>query len=189
MYEKFLEIFPASPETKLQIEVQARDYENSLPSDILEFWKEVGFGDQMEGYLKVVNPKEYEDFLEDSFDDPDHSAIAFAITAFGDILVWDVDCIKQLNYRRGQVRVAGTKFTTFVNHRLTKWENISFSMDGGQYKEAAELYGPPAFDECFAYVPALALGGSEKIENIKKVKLREHLLLLSSIVGKLEDQE
>jgi hypothetical protein len=35
-------------------------------------------------------------------------------------------------------------------------------------------------------VPALALGGSEKVENIQKVKLREHLSILSQIVGVIE---
>lgn len=42
------------------------------------------------------------------------------------------------------------------------------------------------YDECFGYVPLLALGGSEKVENLKKVKIKEHIKLITQMVGKIQ---
>jgi hypothetical protein len=189
MFEKFIEIFPSGQKLEIPDRNLFDSYATLLPESILQFWNEVGFGTQMKGYLKVINPDDYKDFVATAFRNTEGPAIVLGATAFADLLIWEKDCIKQLNFRRGIVRVASTNFSVFVNHRLTKWENIEFSMDGGQYLEALELLGPPAFDECYAYVPALLLGGAAKVENIQKVKLREHLLLLSGLVGKLEDQD
>ena len=44
----------------------------------------------------------------------------------------------------------------------------------------------PAFDECFGYVPLLALGGPETADHLEKVKLREHIALISQFTGLLE---
>ena len=40
-------------------------------------------------------------------------------------------------------------------------------------------------DECFGYVPLLGLGGSEKIDNLRKVKIREHIELIAKMTGKV----
>ena len=48
-----------------------------------------------------------------------------------------------------------------------------------------QLLGVPAYDECFGYVPLLSLGGSEKPENLQKVKLREHLELMYQMQGSI----
>ena len=32
------------------------------------------------------------------------------------------------------------------------------------------------FDECYGYVPLLGLGGSEKVDNLQKVKIKEHII-------------
>lgn len=45
------------------------------------------------------------------------------------------------------------------------------------------------FEECFGYVPLLRLGGSEKVENLKKVKIKEHIELITQMVGKIEFKE
>jgi hypothetical protein len=182
MFEKFKEIFPNDSPFQ-PIDSKAAAAYPTLPNDILRFWEELGIGSQMNGYLKVVNPDDFQSFLEEAYMPQDGPAIAIFATAFADLLIWERDCIKQLNFRRGTVRVAGTNFAVFANHRLTKWENIAFSLDGGQFLEARERLGPCAYDECYGYFPALALGGSEKVENLQKVKLREHLMLLSGIVG------
>lgn len=54
-----------------------------------------------------------------------------------------------------------------------------------QYIEAVNKLGKLEQDECFGYVPLLGLGGSEKIQNLKKVKIREYIELISQLVGKI----
>ena len=57
-----------------------------------------------------------------------------------------------------------------------------------EYKEAVIENGKLNFDECFGYVPLLRLGGSEKVENLKKVKIKEHIELIMQMVGKIEQK-
>ncbi len=54
-----------------------------------------------------------------------------------------------------------------------------------QYMEAEKKLGKLKHDECFGYVPLLGLGGSEKVQNLKKVKIKEHIELISQMVGKI----
>ena len=54
-----------------------------------------------------------------------------------------------------------------------------------RYHEAVKLLGKIKYDECFGYVPLLGLGGSEKVDNLDKVKIKEHIELISQMVGKV----
>ncbi len=186
MFERF---FAAHPQyhvaTRPELSM-VQSYEGRLPADILDFWKAFGLGTFMNGYLKMVDPSLFQDFMRSSYNVFMEPATVFAATAFADLLIWEGDCVKQINYRTGKSRVASGNFSVFMNLRISKWVNVDQSMQGGQFLAAVERLGEPAFDECFAYVPALALGGSEKVENIQKVKLREHLSILSQIVGVIE---
>ena len=44
---------------------------------------------------------------------------------------------------------------------------------------ARKSAGPLAWDEMYTYEPALALGGSEKTSEVKRVKAREQLVTLA----------
>jgi len=48
------------------------------------------------------------------------------------------------------------------------------------------MKGPLEFDECYGYVPLLGLVGSEEVSNLSKVKIREHILLITELVGRIE---
>ena len=54
-----------------------------------------------------------------------------------------------------------------------------------QYIEAVNKLDKLEQDECFGYVPLLGLGGSEKVQNLNKVKIIEHIELISQLVGKI----
>ncbi|MDE7321833.1 MAG: DUF1851 domain-containing protein [Lachnospiraceae bacterium] len=65
-------------------------------------------------------------------------------------------------------------------------EYLSDNIKNKQYDTALEKYGSLAYDECFGYVPLLGLGGKERIKNIQKVKIKEHIELITQMVGKME---
>jgi hypothetical protein len=48
-------------------------------------------------------------------------------------------------------------------------------------KKALKKLGPLHPDEMYGFEPALAVGGTSKIENLVKVKMIEHLILLSQL--------
>ena len=51
------------------------------------------------------------------------------------------------------------------------------------YNQAVEKYGSLSFDECFVFAPLLALGGKESVDNLKKVKTKEHIALIVEMTG------
>lgn len=54
-----------------------------------------------------------------------------------------------------------------------------------QYKAAIKKLGDLEYDECFGYVPLLALGGKESVNNLKKVTIREHIAMIYEFVGEI----
>ena len=186
MFEKFLQYHPVYQITERPTTKQVGEFEHKVPQELVQFWKEFGFGNFMNGYLKMVDPSSFGDFMRSSYTPSFEPTTVFAVTAFGDILIWEGEFVNQINYRRGTEKTHGTKIQNLFNIFLGKWDTVEKAFDAKNYLAAVERLGEPAFDECFAYVPALALGGSEKVENIQKVKLREHLLILSQLVGVIE---
>lgn len=57
------------------------------------------------------------------------------------------------------------------------------------YNAAVEKHGGVEFEECFGYVPLLALGGSETVANLKKVKTKEHIEIITEMVGILSEMK
>jgi hypothetical protein len=186
MFSRFFEKHPVIGEAKVTDVSLLSDYAAIVPNELMTFWQSHGFGSYMNGFLKIIDPKEYEIFMRETYDVFLEPATVFGATAFADLLIWEGDCVKQINYRTGSTKIHGDSIAAFFNLRLARWDIVELSMQAKQFRPAVERLGEPAFDECFAYVPALALGGSEKVENIQKVKLREHLSILSQIVGVIE---
>lgn len=160
-------------------------YEDKLPEDIISIWKEYGFGTFMNGYFKIINPDEYVEVLEMSYYASDR-AIPMIMTAFGDLIVWeDNRYIMMIKYKEKDIKCLSATMDWF-------WEDLSdeyytnkfFELD--IYSKAVEKAGRLAIDECFGYTPLLGLGGSKKIDNLSKVKIREHIEIITTMVGRIE---
>ncbi|GAA0711564.1 DUF1851 domain-containing protein [Paraclostridium ghonii] len=160
-------------------------YKEILPIELIDVWKNYGFGSILNGYIKVINPNEYQSVIDMSYFRANVS-IPILVTAFGDIITWEENkYIRLLKYKVGTFKGIASGFEFF-------WEDISadyvcnefFELD--KYYEAVKAYGELEYDECFGYVPLLGLGGSEKVENLKKVKIREHIEIITQLVGKIE---
>ncbi len=155
-------------------------YKDILPVEIISLWKEKGFGVFYGGYLKVINPDDYISIVRDSYFQGDVSIPIFA-TAFGDILTWEEDkYVGILKYRYNDNDIISDGFKHFYNIILDK-EGASDFFTIDKYKKALKKYGDLKYDECFGYVPLLALGGSESTDNLKKVKIREHIILIAEL--------
>ena len=77
----------------------------------------------------------------------------------------------QQSYFDGEVTIP--IFATAFGDIIT-WEDK-------KYNAAVKKYGELEYDECFGYVPLLALGGKESVKNLKKVKMREHIALIAEL--------
>jgi hypothetical protein len=112
-------------------------------------------------------------------------AIPLFVTGMGDILVWEDNYLMALNFRRSDVEVVAKNFDLFIKN-LQEKRFLDKELDWLPYPEAAEQYGLPAYDECFGYVPLLSLGGAEKVEKLKKVKLIEHIQVITHFMGMID---
>lgn len=160
-------------------------YKDKLPKEIIETWKKYGFGSFLNDYLKVVNPDDFLDVLERSYIRYEQ-AIPIFTTSMGDIIVWEKGkYVNLLNFRRGYVHVVSSGFEFFFDD-LDDKDFMDEELMWQPYPEAKSKYGFPDYDECFGYTPLLGLGGAEKVENLNKVKLKEHILVITELLGPIE---
>ncbi|MBB6716820.1 T6SS immunity protein Tdi1 domain-containing protein [Clostridium gasigenes] len=161
------------------------EYKEIVPAELLSVWREYGFGCMLDGYLKVINPDEYRPIIEMSYFRADVS-VPILITAFGDIITWEENkYIGIIRYKKGSFQIISSGFKYFFNDLQDDYF-IEKYLEIDRYNEATKNIGLLQYDECFGYVPLLGLGGSEKVENLKRVKIKEHIELITQMVGKIE---
>ena len=172
---------------KLQSKVSEeiiKKYESIIPSRFIQLWKTYGFGSFMQGYFKIINPDDYINFVRASYFE--QSGIPLLITAFGDIIVWERQkYLYAVFYRYNTFDCVDTDNCDFFFDDICDFDFQKKDLRMKNYNEALQLLGIPAYDECYAYVPLLSLGGAEKPENLQKVKLREHLELMFQMQGQI----
>ena len=159
-------------------------YASTLPPELLSVWRDYGFGVLLDGCLKIINPDEYQDLLWDTYT-PTDSAIPVFATAFAGLLTWERGrYLRFVNYQSGTFEgvAAGLKF--FWGDLADGVFNDRF-LELARYREAVQALGPLQFDECFGYAPLLSLGGSRRVKNLRKYKLREHIAFIAQAVGKV----
>ena len=164
-------------------------YRDQVPPELMEVWEHYGFGTFCDGYLKVVNPDDYAELLADTYQltstPSARPALVLFATAMGDLLIWEDDYLSRIDYRHSQLEVFSSGLDFFFED-LADGVTLTKELRWEPYPAARARLGEPAFDECFGYVPLLALGGPETAEHLEKVKLREHLYLISQFTGVLE---
>lgn len=159
-------------------------YATIVPSELLEVWNDYGLGRLLGGYLRIVNPEEYQELLNETYFRGNIS-IPILITAFGDILTLEEgQYIGMVKYKNGDFIILAKSFKRFMqnladDYFLSKYFQVS------QFTEAEKRLGQLNQDEYFGYIPLLGLGGSEKINNLNIVKIREHIEIMSHTVGKI----
>lgn len=156
-------------------------YRGKLPDFLLEEWQENGWCSYNNGYIKIVNPAEFDDVLQDWTPDASKSSVIVR-TAFGDMFYWNDAGCHLVDVDFGQAnRVTGNVQVLF-DYLLTPGGLLEESLDYPNFKAALPRLGPPAADEVYGYVPAIGLGGPPDPNNLRRVKLREHLNMLSQLV-------
>ena len=160
-------------------------YKEIIPVELLSIWEVYGFGSILNGDLKIVNPEEYQSVVDMSYFRA-NIAIPIMITGFGDIITWEKnEYVSIIKYKNGTFDIILKRFKHFFNCLQDDYF-VEKYLELNKYSEAVKKYGELDYYECFGYVPLLGLGGSEKVENLKKVKIKEHIELITQMVGKIE---
>ena len=63
-------------------------YKTILPDELIEIWEDNGLARLMGGYLKVVNPEDYQELLKETYFRGNIS-VPILVTAFGDIVTFE----------------------------------------------------------------------------------------------------
>lgn len=159
-------------------------YSGILPSALLDVWQKHGFGSLLDGYLKMIDPDEYQALVRDSYVLGD-TAIPIFVTAFADVLTWEKGrYIRIVKYKDGVFEGIAAGFNFFWSDLADGAFDARF-FEIADYEAAVKRWGRLSFDECFGYTPLLAFGGSKNVEHLRKVKIREHIDLITQSVGKV----
>lgn len=159
-------------------------FADAVPAPFVEFWRTSGVGLLDGGFLRSVDPAEFADLLPDVIADSE-GAVALFTTAFGDIVFWRSGYVRAARLRHGVIEVI-TKLPGLLPRFFADPEYVADALAREPFDEACERLGVPDPDECFGYVPLLALGGPETADHLQRVALREHLLLIASVAGPVE---
>jgi hypothetical protein len=190
-YAFFIKQFGA-PTTRQEVpESSVARYENKLPGQLIEYWKEFGWCGYGDGLFWTVNPQEYEAVLAQWLVDTElyhqDNYYVIARSAFGDLYVWGEKSGYCVTIAAYMARFS-TRVSIFTGEKLDFGVRVFFSSMDPDYndldflfKPAVEKLGKLKADEMYGLVPALALGGSIDLEHVEKVKTIEHLEFLSQL--------
>ncbi|WP_316771538.1 GAD-like domain-containing protein [Pedobacter frigiditerrae] len=173
-------------------------YKNILPEELIHIWENMGFGIFEDGFLQLVNPNEY-DFVFQYIDKLLEPSIVWAITALGDLLLWEGNenwtiapdegnRVKLVNVRNCSSMVLG-KMDFVLNRVLGDEYGITDKsyFNAKPFLEIKNKMSKLQYSQCYGYVPALALGGSKSSKNLKIVDTKSYLNIIGMAVGKIID--
>lgn len=151
---------------------------------VQEIWKNDGFSSYQNSLFSLANPDEYTE-LARKFPSAPKTATVFARTGIGCLFLWDKekfgDSIIYLNVHKDEISIVSTSFDVFFGVSIgadSFWKRECY---GKIELKANKKFGRMNADECYTFVPALALGGSESVTKMEKVKIKENLELLSQL--------
>ena len=73
--------FAAMPEEVIE------KYASKVPDELVELWQQYGLGFLLDGYLKIINPEEYIEFVEAIYFRGTNGVPLF-VTCFGDLIIY-----------------------------------------------------------------------------------------------------
>ena len=193
MYEKFLS---QHIDCARQIADDAflAKYADIAPKELITLWQKVGLGIFSNGLFRIIPPDDYQDFIETYIDDREELfeyLLPFMTTAFGDIFVWVKDIAQNrtyvifVNVRSGNWNIITSRMDLLFNLYIstTEWFKRYFEINISDFSKLVDRLGLPAEDECYGYVPALALGGSKSLKNVQVIKMLPYIDIIAQTIG------
>ena len=185
MFEKFFSKYPYYQTIEKPVSAQIEAYRGVLPDSMLDVWEKQGWGIYMNGFIRLINPDDFLDIITDNVETATES-IPFAVTAFGDILLWlKDDYVELISFRKEYRKIVESEIDFFFNDTLPHYEYVLSELKSEMYPEFVDKLGVPTYGQCYGYFPLLALGGSESVDHIQIVDLQVHIDLMAQASGPL----
>lgn len=177
MYERFLESSTEDTRQPVDADIISK-YSGIVPEQLIILWQEAGWGIFCDGMVRLVNPEDYQGFVNEYFHkDYNETVTPFMVTAFGDIFACAIsralgNHIVFLNIRYGTFQILPNHPEVLLNTHLFDKKNY-YALDS--YPEIKEKIGVPHMDECFGYTP-----------DIQRVKLLPYIEIIAQSIGEFE---
>ena len=173
-------------------------YTGILPVELIEIWKNMGFGIYEDGFLQLVNPEEY-DFVFEYIDKLLEPSIVWATTALGDMVMWVGNKGWTISPEEGN-RNELINIRQCNSHVIGEMDFVLESVVGDEhgikdkgyfaskpYLDVKGILPPLEYGQCYGYVPAIVLGGSASIKNLKIIDVKSYIDVIGQTVGKIID--
>ncbi|VWC82338.1 hypothetical protein BLA39750_01295 [Burkholderia lata] len=173
-------------------------WRGKLPQQLLNYWKDEGWGGYANGLFWIVNPDDYEDLVDEWLEGTPLEEVdsfhAIARTAFGELFL----CGESTGRSVKIVPLLNTIFVRNLTRKNPEQLDLSIKAFFGLDKETCELgdesgkpmfdralknLGPLEADEMYAFEPALIVGGKLAVDKLAKVKLDQHLTILRQLAS------
>ncbi|NFO14079.1 DUF1851 domain-containing protein [Clostridium botulinum] len=182
-FSHFINTFKPSNNLLKPTEEELKQFKNSLPTELLNFWKEYGFGNYGDGIIKVINPLEYMENFYEWLGKEDFSKIPIILTAFGDVFYYrklqdDVEdiCLLSIHYRNSIV--CSYSLQEFLKSYIVNEQIYNEVLRRKLFQQAYAVKGSLELNQIYFFTPALILGGKELIESIDRGDANIHQSIL-----------
>lgn len=190
--------FGPAVETRQVPQSKLEHYRGKVPDRLLEYWRAYGFAGYGKGIFWITDPDEYAEALNawlygTEFYGKDHYYV-IGRSAFGNLTLWGtktgrsltINCAWAMIFPTDKSRwmregKADSLISTWLSGMSVDYPNEADDKGIPLFDRAVKLLGPLNYDEMYGFVPALALGGSCRLEHLQKVNAAEHLLFLAQL--------
>ena len=160
-------------------------YKGQVPDEVIEIWKNYGLGSFLNGYLRVMNPDDYKELVEETYFRGKESIPLF-VTAFADVITWqENEYIGIVLYRLEDFEIMASGMDFFFSDIYTEKNFTDKYFDLKLYEKAVKKYGELEYNQSFCFVPLLGLGGKKSVDNLDKGDTLRHIYLITELVGKV----
>lgn len=158
-------------------------FSGQVPSEVVAMWRENGAGHiGADGFFRVVDPGRAAQMLEGVVGFPPAATVLFS-TGFGDIIFYANNTYFVIKFRWGAIDITkDMDFASLVElianpvHREPVFQWLP-------YPDAATVSGVPGTEQCYGFVPLLALGGPNDAAHLQLVGMYEHISLIVQTAG------
>jgi hypothetical protein len=173
-------------------------FKEKLPDTLLGYWRHYGWCGYANGLFWTVDPDEWADDLalwiaNTPFADLD-SFHVIARSAFGELVLWGTNTGQSLkvvpayggffpSFDAEQFQRRGPDKALQLFFASTSRETYDLTDIDGRalFELALARLGPLDHDTMYGLVPALAMGGELRVENLQKLDAHVHLDILSQV--------
>lgn len=175
-FRNFAPIAPIPEETIARFAEQ-------VPGDVVDLWRRQGAGIVGDdGFFRVVDPQRAATMLDGVIALPSESTVLFT-TALGDLVVHAGGLYLVVKSRFGVIDLIEGRSFAEVVALIEDPQQRDVAWEWQPYPAARDRDGVPDFEQCFAFVPLLALGGPNTVDHLQLGGLYEHLAVIAQLAG------